>query len=246
MVADKLFKDSLSFKLKILIAAIAVVGLLVPVPQARAQLLTPEQVAARQASFPAPWPTLTQTASPNPATVGQPLTFTVSVTNNSSYQGVRVSGLLPEGSTLASPPTQSTPNGGCSVSSAQFFTGDISSQYFLCSLSPIPAGELATATISVIPTTPGAITNIVQDFFGQQVQTTVTVLSPTEAPTALPSSGGGIPPYIMIPPYIVQPGDTLSEIAERFGTSVEAIAQANGIDNPHLIFPGQSLRIPSA
>ncbi len=43
--------------------------------------------------------------------------------------------------------------------------------------------------------------------------------------------------------YIVQRGDTLSEIAERFGTTVQEIAQINNIQNPNLIFPGQVLKI---
>jgi len=43
--------------------------------------------------------------------------------------------------------------------------------------------------------------------------------------------------------YVVQLGDTLSLIAQRFNTTVEAIAQANGIVNPNLIFVGQSLAI---
>jgi len=43
--------------------------------------------------------------------------------------------------------------------------------------------------------------------------------------------------------YIVQPGDTLSAIAWRFGTTVWAIAQANGIWNPNLIYLGQTLYI---
>ena len=44
--------------------------------------------------------------------------------------------------------------------------------------------------------------------------------------------------------YTVQAGDTLSAIANRFGTSYQAIAQANGIANPNLIHPGQTLTIP--
>jgi LysM repeat protein len=43
--------------------------------------------------------------------------------------------------------------------------------------------------------------------------------------------------------YIVQPGDTLSGIAWRFGTTVWALAQANGIWNPNLIYVGQRLYI---
>ena len=39
----------------------------------------------------------------------------------------------------------------------------------------------------------------------------------------------------------VQPGDTLSDLAERFGTSVESIAQSNGIEDPNVIFADQIL-----
>jgi len=46
------------------------------------------------------------------------------------------------------------------------------------------------------------------------------------------------------PIYIVQPGDTLYIIAQRFGTSVEALASANGITDTSLITPGLELVIP--
>jgi LysM repeat protein len=45
--------------------------------------------------------------------------------------------------------------------------------------------------------------------------------------------------------YIVQPGDTLTHIARRFGTTVEAIVAVNEIANPDLILIGQVLDIPS-
>jgi len=44
--------------------------------------------------------------------------------------------------------------------------------------------------------------------------------------------------------YTVQPGDTLSALAARYGTSVEAIVAANELPNPDLILVGQRLRIP--
>jgi putative chitinase len=44
--------------------------------------------------------------------------------------------------------------------------------------------------------------------------------------------------------YTVQPGDTLSGIAWRFGTTVWALTQLNGIWNPHLIYVGQTLYVP--
>jgi LysM repeat protein len=44
--------------------------------------------------------------------------------------------------------------------------------------------------------------------------------------------------------YVVRSGDTLSAIGARHGVSYQAIAQANGISNPNLIYPGQRLTIP--
>ena len=46
--------------------------------------------------------------------------------------------------------------------------------------------------------------------------------------------------------YVVQLDDTLSAIASRYETTVQALVQANGIKNPDLIHPGQRLVIPSA
>jgi len=46
--------------------------------------------------------------------------------------------------------------------------------------------------------------------------------------------------------YVVQRGDTLYSIARRYGTTVGAIALANRIANPSLIFAGQKLVIPGA
>ena len=43
--------------------------------------------------------------------------------------------------------------------------------------------------------------------------------------------------------YVVQPGDTLSAIALRFHTTVQALAEKNGIANPNLIIAGQKLKI---
>jgi LysM repeat protein len=45
--------------------------------------------------------------------------------------------------------------------------------------------------------------------------------------------------------YTVQRGDTMYSIARRYGTTVQAIAQANGIINPAYIYAGQVLCIPT-
>lgn len=44
--------------------------------------------------------------------------------------------------------------------------------------------------------------------------------------------------------YAVQRGDTLGKIAAKNGTTVQALAEANGIKNPNMIRPGQRLTIP--
>lgn len=41
--------------------------------------------------------------------------------------------------------------------------------------------------------------------------------------------------------YYVQAGDTLSGIAAKFGTTVSALVQANGISNPNVIYVGQKI-----
>lgn len=51
-------------------------------------------------------------------------------------------------------------------------------------------------------------------------------------------SGGGS--------YVVQPGDTLTGIAARYGTSVSALARANGIPRASFIVAGSTLSIPGA
>ena len=45
--------------------------------------------------------------------------------------------------------------------------------------------------------------------------------------------------------YTVKSGDTLSGIAQKYGTTVGAIASTNGIKNVNLIYPGQVLTIPT-
>ncbi len=82
--------------------------------------------------------------------------------------------------------------------------------------------------------------------------TPVPTLVPTIAvlPTATtsPPTAAPLPTYTPVSgqvTYVVQPGDNLFRIALRYGTTVSAIASANGIANPNLIKVGQTLRIPS-
>jgi murein DD-endopeptidase MepM/ murein hydrolase activator NlpD len=61
---------------------------------------------------------------------------------------------------------------------------------------------------------------------------------------------GAMPVAAAAPPpqtgdvYVVQPGDTLSSIAARFGLKLSDIATANNLSNTNLIFVGQRLVLP--
>ena len=43
--------------------------------------------------------------------------------------------------------------------------------------------------------------------------------------------------------YTVQYGDTLSQIAQKYGVPIRCIVQLNHISNPNLIYAGERLRI---
>ena len=46
--------------------------------------------------------------------------------------------------------------------------------------------------------------------------------------------------------YTVVKGDTLSEIAQKYGTTVDTLAQLNGIKDPNLIVVGQVIKLPGS
>ncbi|MPZ72929.1 MAG: LysM peptidoglycan-binding domain-containing protein [Nitriliruptorales bacterium] len=70
-------------------------------------------------------------------------------------------------------------------------------------------------------------------------ETATTTTAPTEEPS--PETPDDAAPET----YRVREGDTLSEIAERFGTTVRDLSQLNDIDDPHAIRVGQRLKIPA-
>ena len=65
-----------------------------------------------------------------------------------------------------------------------------------------------------------------------------TAVIPAPTPTSQPAPSGQVT-------HVVQRGENLFRIALRYGTSVEAVARANGIANPALIYVGQRLTISS-
>ncbi len=44
--------------------------------------------------------------------------------------------------------------------------------------------------------------------------------------------------------YIIKHGDTLSEIAQRFGTTTAELARINSIDDPDKIYAGHMIVVP--
>lgn len=114
--------------------------------------------------------------------------------------------------------------------------------------APAP-GETVVSAVSPVPGTPvagvqGTPTTEVQPTAGASGGTPV-ASQPTQAPapaaTAPPStsSGGTIT-------HTVKRGETTYSIARRYGTTVNAIAQANGLVNPSQIVVGQQLKIPTS
>jgi LysM repeat protein len=70
--------------------------------------------------------------------------------------------------------------------------------------------------------------------------------APTPSPTDDPPADNPppAPPPAEATTYTVQRGDILNRIAQRFGVTVSALASANNLVNPSLIYAGQVLIIP--
>ncbi|MBO9306459.1 LysM peptidoglycan-binding domain-containing protein [Thermomicrobium sp.] len=75
------------------------------------------------------------------------------------------------------------------------------------------------------------------------------VVTPTPAPANLSSmtptpTAPAAQPTREGTTYVVQPGDTLYTIAVRFGVSLQALIEANQIEDPNQLQAGQVLVIP--
>ncbi len=102
-----------------------------------------------------------------------------------------------------------------------------------CTSTP-PTSVPTNPAPSPAPSPPGAL-----------LQPAVSSASPLASPQPLVSPAAPSPsPATQPESYIVREGDTLSGIAERFGTTVEALLQANRLTDPNQIESGRRLIIP--
>lgn len=53
-------------------------------------------------------------------------------------------------------------------------------------------------------------------------------------------------PAVMPPTHVVDSGETMVEVAERYGLAVDALARANAVRDRHLVRPGRTLVLPRA
>ncbi len=98
-------------------------------------------------------------------------------------------------------------------------------------LGGLPASSTATPTPSPSPSPSVPASSALASVVASPSAVAATP-TPVATPTPAPRT------------YVVQEGDTLNEIATRFGTTGQAIADANGIKITDTINPGQVLIIP--
>lgn len=104
------------------------------------------------------------------------------------------------------------------------------------------AGETVVSVFTSVPPGPGTPTAELA-YETPAVTTPVATAAPgaTAVPVLTP-----VPPSGEMIVHVVQPGETLSSIAYRYGVTVQAIIDANGITNPDQIYQGQKLNVPTS
>jgi LysM repeat protein len=113
-----------------------------------------------------------------------------------------------------------------------------------------PVAVAAPAEEQSAPTRPvTAVPIVVTDAVATSVPEEVATEEP-EATPVLPEEQDQEPilPEVTEPanavPYTIKRGDTLASIASSHGVTLEELIRANGIENPNVIYVGQTLQIP--
>ncbi len=103
---------------------------------------------------------------------------------------------------------------------------------------------VAVGLILIVAQSDGEPVVIVQETQESGVQSLV----PTSDPAVVEFAPTAIVPATEVTnfqTYVVGPGDTLADIAARFGTTWQEIDEINDLANPNSLDVGQELRIPS-
>ncbi len=112
-----------------------------------------------------------------------------------------------------------------------------------------PRATVPPGTPAVVPTGATVIAVGPTPTYEMPTLTPVPAASATPAPTTSPAPPTATPAPTATPvpvQHVVQWGDTVYSLARRYGTTVEAIAQANNLPPNYLIKVGQVLIIPGA
>jgi len=81
---------------------------------------------------------------------------------------------------------------------------------------------------------------------GQELRAAASAAGPVVPTEDRPSGSGTVSSDVraLQPNYAVAPGDTLASIARRHGTTIEALASINNLENRNSLKVGQRLIIP--
>ena len=108
---------------------------------------------------------------------------------------------------------------------------------------PAPGETVVSAVTPVAPGTEGQTPQAPAGETPGAVQPLPTIVPEATAPVAQPPPVSGGDGSIQ---HTVQPGETLSSIAQRYGTTVQALSQANGLTSTSQIYVGQVLIVPAS
>ena len=108
--------------------------------------------------------------------------------------------------------------------------------------TPTAAATTVLPSSSVTPTgTPGGTPSVSPTPGGTPGISPTPGGTPAATPTAAPSPTPAASPFIE---YTVKQGDSLSSIAQQFGTTADELARINSITDPHTLDIGQKLQVP--
>ncbi|MEJ2733752.1 MAG: LysM peptidoglycan-binding domain-containing protein [Anaerolineae bacterium] len=108
--------------------------------------------------------------------------------------------------------------------------------------TPAPGETVVSAVTPISPGTEDQPTQAPADETPDTAEPEATTVPVPTVPVVQPTSVSGGDGSVQ---HTVQPGETLSSIAQRYGTTVEALMQANGLNSTSL-YTGQVLTIPAS